>query len=119
MILMRPAGTVLMSAEVPPMSTVMTLSAPARSPSARPPMTPPAGPDMRMLTARFEHASTVETPPFDWMSRRFARNPWRASWSRRLVRYTVVLGPMNAFIAAVEKRSYSRRTFATSEEQQT
>ena len=86
MILIRPSGIVLMSAEVPPMSTVMRFRLPHSSPSERPPMTPPAGPDMRMLTARFEHASTVEIPPFDWMRRRFALNPLLASLLCRLLR---------------------------------
>ena len=119
MILIRPSGMVLMSADVPPMSTVMRLRLSQSSPSERPPMTPPAGPDMRMLTARFEHASTVEIPPFDWMRRRFAWNPLPASLLWRLWRYVVVFGPMNAFIAAVENRSNSRMTLATSDEQHT
>ena len=84
MILMRPSGMVLMSAEVPPMSTVMRLSLPQSMPSERPPMTPPAGPDIRMLTARFEQASMVEMPPFDWIRRSAAPKPLSASffWSR-------------------------------------
>ena len=86
MILIRPSGMVLMSADVPPMSTVMRLRLSQSSPSERPPITPPAGPDMRMLTARFEHASTVEIPPFDWMRRRFAWNPLSASLLWRLWR---------------------------------
>ena len=48
-------------------------------------MTPPAGPDIRMLTARFEHASTVEIPPFDWMRRRFAWNPLPAELALEVV----------------------------------
>ena len=47
-----------MSAEVPPISTVIRLLRPHRMPSARPPITPPAGPDIRMPTAFCEHVST-------------------------------------------------------------
>ena len=64
-----------MSAEVPPMSTVMTFGTPAISPSEAPPMTPPAGPDIRMRIGRLAQASTVETPPFDCMIRSFEPTP--------------------------------------------
>ena len=86
MILMRPSGMVLISADVPPISTVIRLSLPVSRPSDRPPMTPPAGPDISMLTARFEQASTVEIPPFDWMIRRLALKPFSASRRWRLKR---------------------------------
>ena len=86
MILMRPSGMVLMSAEVPPMSTVMRFERPQSMPSARPPITPPAGPDIRMPTAFCAHVSTVAMPPFDWMTRRLARKPLSLSLLCRLLR---------------------------------
>ena len=42
---MTPSGIVEMSADVPPMSTVMTFFLSDRPAAQRPPMTPPAGPD--------------------------------------------------------------------------
>ena len=86
MILMRPSGMVLMSAEVPPISTVIRLLRPHRMPSARPPITPPAGPDIRMPTAFCEQVSTVAMPPFDWMTRKLARKPFSVSRFCRLLR---------------------------------
>ena len=86
MILMRPSGIVLISAEVPPMSTVMRLLLPHSNPSERPPMTPPAGPDASKLTALRELVSTVVMPPFDWMMRRLAPKPFCASLTCRLLR---------------------------------
>ena len=40
-----------MSAEGPPMSTVIMLRLPHHSPSDFPPITPPAGPDINIVTA--------------------------------------------------------------------
>ncbi len=83
MILTRPSGMVLMSAEVPPMSTVMMFLTPAISPSEAPPITPPAGPDIRMRTGRVAQASTVETPPFDCMMRSLDDTPASRSFDSR------------------------------------
>ncbi len=86
MIFTTPPGMVEMSAEVPPISTVMMSSTPAITPSEAPPMTPPAGPDIRMRIGRRAQASTVETPPFDCMILSFEVTPAsrsRASRSRR------------------------------------
>ena len=62
------------------------VGAPAQLPSARPPITPPAGPDIRMPTAFCEQFSTVAMPPFDWMTRKLARNPFSLSLFCRLLR---------------------------------
>ena len=74
-------GEVEMSAEVPPMSTVMIFGVPAIWPSDAPPMTPPAGPDIRMRIGRRAQDSTVETPPFDCMMSSGAWEPRLRSWA--------------------------------------
>ena len=52
-----PSWITLMSAEVPPMSMVMTLPVPQASPVQRPPITPPAGPDSSSPTGRLRASS--------------------------------------------------------------
>ena len=60
------------------MSTVMRLLAPDSSPAQRPPMTPAAGPDNRIVTERSQPCSRVVIPPFDCMRRIGAATPrWR------------------------------------------
>src|ERR1700730_10753809 len=48
-----------MSAEVPPTSSVMTLSKPAARPTAIPPMMPATGPDISSCVGRASAVSTV------------------------------------------------------------
>ena len=81
-----PPGMVLMSAEVPPMSMVMTLGVSASFDSDRPPITPPAGPLIRILIGFLEQPSMVEMPPFDWMTRTLAGKPASRSLPSRLRR---------------------------------
>ena len=70
-----------MSADVPPMSMVMTLPVSQAWPVQRPPMTPPAGPDRSKPTGRADEFSTVEMPPFDCMMRTSASTPFSRSRS--------------------------------------
>ncbi len=81
-----PSGTTLMSAEVPPISTVIRLCASDLSPAQRPPLTPPAGPDMRIVTGRSAAPARVVTPPFDCITRIWASMPFSRSAVSRLLR---------------------------------
>ena len=63
-----PPAATPMSADVPPMSSVTTLSKPATRPAQMPPMSPATGPDMRRLTGRCATDSTVAIPPEDCIS---------------------------------------------------
>ena len=79
----RPSSTMPMSADVPPMSKVMSLRRPESSPVHRPPRTPAAGPESRVTTGR-DTVRTVATPPFELMtwssaetSASFMRSPIR------------------------------------------
>ncbi len=75
LIVSSPPRITLMSADVPPMSMVMTSATPQACPVARAPMTPPAGPDSSRPTGRAIEFSTVEMPPFDCMIRTGACMP--------------------------------------------
>ena len=76
-----------MSADVPPMSMVMTLSLPQLSPVQRPPMTPPAGPDSsRPIGSSLRILARVEMPPFDCMMRTIASMPLSRSRRSRFLR---------------------------------
>ena len=70
-----PPGATPMSAEVPPMSSVITFSWPAIRPAQMPPIRPATGPDMSSETGRAlaERAPTV--PPLDCMSWTSLRKP--------------------------------------------
>ena len=71
----RPSSTMPMSAEVPPMSKVMSLRRPESSPVQRPPRTPAAGPESRVTTGRSETVRTVATPPLELMTWSSAETP--------------------------------------------
>ena len=55
------------SQEVPPMSKVMMLADPLMRQASTPAVTPPAGPDSTVVTARRAAAANVAMPPFDCM----------------------------------------------------
>ena len=59
----------LMSAEVPPMSSVMRFSCPLTVPTWRPAITPAAGPESRRFTAWWGACPISATPPLDCMTR--------------------------------------------------
>ena len=63
-----PPAATPMSAEVPPMSRVTTLSKPATRPAQMPPISPATGPDRRRFTGRCATDSTVAMPPDDCIS---------------------------------------------------
>ena len=58
-----------MSALVPPMSSVITFSNPTRSATARPPITPAAGPDWQTRAGMRVAAREVMSPPPEWVMR--------------------------------------------------
>ena len=64
------------------MSKVMTLSNPVLRQAAAPAVTPPAGPDNTVVTARRAAAANVAVPPFDCMTY-FCRVTTPASARRR------------------------------------
>ncbi|MNH28038.1 hypothetical protein D3C79_881750 [compost metagenome] len=64
--LVRPALVRVMSNEVPPMSTVMTLSMPNGRATASPAWGAEAGPELIALTARSRIRWPGARPPLDW-----------------------------------------------------
>jgi hypothetical protein len=64
-----------MSAEVPPISSVMTFSKPAMRPAQIPPINPATGPDMSSETGRASAERVPTVPPDDCMSWTSLRNP--------------------------------------------
>ncbi|OPZ82485.1 MAG: hypothetical protein BWY77_00144 [bacterium ADurb.Bin431] len=93
-----------MSAEVPPMSIVMTLPVSQAWPVQRPPMTPPAGPDRRRPIGRSTAFSMVEMPPFDCMTRTMARMPAALRRPSRLVESPIPLRAPTASMSSPRQR---------------
>ena len=84
----RPSWARPMSADVPPTSSVITLSKPACRPAQMPPTTPATGPDMSSVTGRLIAASAVATPDAEVIRCSPVRTPSASSssWRRADVR---------------------------------
>ena len=72
---------------VPPMSTPTTCAKPVSWPMKLAAMTPPAGPELTMFTARWRASRIVIDPPLACMIRTSSSRPYsRASLAERLSR---------------------------------
>ncbi len=71
--------TIPMSADVPPMSNVISRSRPASAPAHWPPRMPAAGPESSSVTGRSAAACTLATPPLDIITCRSPSMPSPAS----------------------------------------
>ena len=94
------------SVVVPPMSKARARVRPRARDVCAAAATPPAGPDMAMLSGRSLAASTDIMPPAEW--RRWSGLP-DARWTRSS-RYRAARGMTEALSAVVHPRSYSRNS---------
>ena len=67
------------SADVPPISKVISLSRPAWAPTQSPPSTPAASPDISVSAGFSRTIRAVATPPLDAMMRNSPRTPMPCS----------------------------------------
>ena len=105
-----------MSAEVPPISKVITLLRSHFSPTQAPPKTPAARPDIIVSAGFCKTIRGVITPPLDAIIRKSPVILFFESEFSRFFTYLATFGPTNEASAVVVNRSNSRNCGEISEE---
>ena len=90
------------------MSKVISRRRPESAPAHWPPRMPAAGPDSSSVTGRSAALRALATPPLDIITCRSPAAPSPSRAPARRSRYFPVVGPTNALMVAVVKRSNSR-----------